>query len=334
MVHTHSDHSQMEEQNRAWGRPGRETNSPRDDRRASSFHPVLRPCVRLSAALALAFCACGNGCQAKGNKVPFESISDSAVGRNLRSLWSFHGGAGAALEGGGVRFSYTLRLPEDDFGKLAVEVGFRWDDYRHLWIRPPQAEESFRVDLEAAPESLTRALKESGLALPGGSPSAAEFALRSMRYFFALPLAAAVGRWEFRNVVSPPDLTAPTVVELAPVTPSAPVGSCFLYRDTQTGLLSKVIYELPYGSGGLRVVRFSRYATIQGIKVAEERTHAVFSGPEGRKAQDPFFPSTPESEAESAFLFKEQVSHVVLLNREEARLAFPLPEEEKPRGSP
>jgi len=217
---------------------------------------------------------------------------------------------------------------------LSVEVGFRWDDYRHLWIRPAQAKESCRVDLEAAPGSLARALRENGLALADGPSSAAEFALRSVRYFFALPMAAAVGRWEFRNIVSPPDKTAPAVVELAPVTPSAPVGTCFLYRDMQTGLLAKVIYELPDGSGGLRVVRFSKYATIQGIKVAEERTHALYSAREGRKAQDPFFPSAPESEAAPAFLFQEQVSQVVFLSRQEARLAFPLPEEEKPRGSP
>ena len=222
----------------------------------------------------------------KGNEPPPAAV---------RGFWTAHGDPSAWKRVAAATFSYRYRPTGSEPEVFFPWVGFRSSDYRHLWVRAESTGEPRRIDVEDA--STSADLSPATLC-----------ALRRVRYLFSIALASAQGRWEFRQLLTPPDVDMPSILEVAPLAKSAPLGACRLESDPSTGLLDRVIYfgKEPCARAKETVeVRFSDYAEVQGLRVARLRQTGASS---------------------------EEVADVRLLGREEAERACPLEAEADSAG--
>jgi hypothetical protein len=187
-----------------------------------------------------------------------------------------------------VRFAYSV---EERNGRRTTfpEVAFRLDDYKHLWFRKDPGAELRLIMPDASSEF-------------EGSP-ALGFALASIRYFLSLPLASSLGRWEFRQLLAPPDVSLPPVLEVLPREPSSPIGPCRLSFGEKSGRVRSVVFtgRHPFVSGGSQTVELGAYEEVSGMWIALRR---------------------------AGTLLREEVSDIVFLSREEADSRYPLPEPE------
>ncbi len=244
--------------------------------------------AELLVGVALGLAAAGSGCGAQAAKATVPSGRDAPWAGAVRTLWAKHGGAEAWRRHTAVTFAYSV---EERNGRRTVfpEVAFRLDDYRNLWVRKDAGAEPRLILPDASSEF-------------EGSP-ALGFALASIRYFFSLPLASSVGRWEFRQLLAPPDVSLPPVLEVLPREPSSPIGPCRLSFDEKSGLVRRVVFtgRHPFVSGGSQTVELDLYEEISGMQIARLRTGTRL---------------------------REEVSDIVFLSRGEADSRYPLPEPE------
>lgn len=228
------------------------------------------------------------GCAAGRNphRLPGSGALEASTAR-ARAFWRAHGGPEAWREHAAVTFSYEVTSLRDGENGSFAEVAFRIEDYDHLWIRREPAGALDRIDL-------TRDFE-----LPR-SP-ALGCALALVRYLFSVPLATSRGSWELRQLLAPPDINVPDLLEVVPLAASSPLGACSLEQSDATGLLSRVTYfpRHLFARGEVRRVQFSGYTEVGGVKVALVR----------------------ESE-----LFRERLSNVRFLGAREADALLPLPD--------
>ena len=272
-----------------------------------------------------------SGCGGPGSGGTGEEFSPKDTLQGLRTAH----GASRWNAAAGVRFSYRLSIPGK--GEAALpEVAFRRDDLLHIWVASGAGKTPLRLRLDAPPGAVTEALAAGGALRPdepGALCSTLDHSLRAIRCFFSFPLTTMRGRWEFRGLTAPPGIPRPAVLEACPMEPGVPFTVCWISRDARTGLLSRVLYEVPPGylSGGCYEVTFAGYEDTAGIPVARTRSHVPVSS---RGApRDPFFRMDGE-EARGRLAFEEEVLNVAFLSAGEVDARCPLPPEDTaPEGS-
>ena len=280
------------------------------------------------------FSAASSGCGGPGSGGAGEELSAQDILQGVRAAH----GASRWNAAAGVRFSYRLSVPGKGEASLP-EVAFRSSDLLHLWVAPGADKTPLRLRLDAPPGALADALAAAGVLGPddpGELRSTLDHSLRSIRYFLSLPLTTLRGRWEFRGLTAPPGIPRPSVLEVFPMEPGVPFTRCWMVRDARTGLLARVLYEVPPQvlSGGSYEIAFARYEDMAGIAVARSRRHVpVESKSPGGARRDPFF--RVESEGPQGRLaFEEEVLHMAFLSTGDVDARCPLPPEKAaPKGS-
>jgi hypothetical protein len=228
-----------------------------------------------------------------------------------------------------VRFSYRIFLPAASSGIpkgiYCPEVAFRTNNYRRLWVSLEAGKAPKSISLEGPPGAVVHALLEgedpgSGdrkdWTLDSRALLGVDFALRSIRYFLSLPLATSAGRWEFRSLLAPPEMTSPAFLEAAPLEPSAPLGQCVLGEREKDGLLSKLVYasKHPYASSAPLVLVLDDYRVSGGVKIARRRAHLPTRS--DSVEPDPF-PEEGKAPRGEPWVLREEVDDVLFLEARE-----------------
>jgi hypothetical protein len=277
-----------------------------------------------AVALALIPAACGCGSL---RELPLDRDAD--VPGSVRALWQAHGTARAWRRQAAVSFSYEFRVPDAPGSISFPEVAFRLRDHRYLWIRASPGGEIHRLSLQSEPGALAGKIEELFQAGAPRNFMAADYALRSIRYFLELPLSTSTGSWEFRTLLAPEGLLGPSPLEVVSLEPSSPHGACLLQLNDRTGILERVLYAArhPFPGYARCSLALDEYCEVEGMKVARRRVHKLLSPPE---PADPFRADSGPRERQQ-LLLEERVSNLRFLNAGEAEASYPLPEEE-PRG--
>lgn len=292
----------------------------RDQVRAAG---ILLAAALTSAALAAAPLGCG------APERP-EEAGPSATARIRERVWAAHGGAARWRDAGAVRFSYAVAPRGASGRRFLGHVAFRIADYRHLWVSTESHPEPLRLDLESPPGAIARQLRRRGVEVPAAEVAVVDFALRSIRYLFQLPLASSVGRWQFRGLVGPPGIPVPALLEVVPQEAGAPLGPCLLHLAHPDAPVASAVYAPLRGvlGGDLVRVRFDRYEAVDGVLVALERRHApVGDEGDGEPARDPFGIVTPSDLRADPCVLREWIQGVAFVGVEEADRLCPLPED-------
>ncbi|HVR73671.1 MAG TPA: hypothetical protein VMT52_05040 [Planctomycetota bacterium] len=237
------------------------------------------------AFLLLALAACSPRAQKPDRRGPFGLAAPAWLER----LRDAHGGAAAWKRQGAVRFAYRITGPALRAPVELPEVAFFLEDFRHVWIVPPDGQRNpggaarpISIDISLPPGAVAAAVEAArvGGAAPAwseGERALVDYALRSIRYFLELPLATSTGRWSLQSLLMPPDVVAPPEIEVKPLARGSPLGPCRLYIDPRTGLLSRVSYVglHPLVSRALHQVTFEGYERVSGIAIAGRRAHTA-----------------------------------------------------------
>jgi len=264
--------------------------------------------------------------------------SQQLVGR----LWDAHGGREAWIAQGGVRFAYDVRVPSSREEFSFSEVGFRRGDFRFLWVRATQDSERVRVALDVPPGGVYDQLQEAGgfaLSSTAVGRDGLDYALRSVRLLFGLPLATTSGPWEFRSLAwnTNKDAAAEDVplflrspekgpLEVVFRGSHAPHGACLLERHPESGKVERIVIrgKHPYVQEAIYGVHLEGYEAVQGMAFATRRAQRRLSLAKNRR--DPF-PDSPTS-LEALQILDEEIADVELLSNEEVDTLFPLPLED------
>jgi hypothetical protein len=280
------------------------------------------------AGISGAGCASGAGAggarsaAGAGERSPAESV--------LRQLRKAHGGEESWRRHSGVAFRYRVRTPPGDWIELPGGA-FRLGDFRFLWLENESGGPALRISLESPPGDVARAAREAGggSAWDGATLESVDFGLRSIRYFFLLPLATCHGRWEYRVLLSPLDVDRSPAIEVVAREPSSPHGPCLLEAGAGSGkLLGKLVYAAkhPFARRGPYLVEFEGYQDFAGVRIAARRRHHSV------KPEETLPPPFPEGSApapEPCLLLEEEVSDIRWLDAEGTAALCPLPEENK-----
>ena len=218
-------------------------------------------------------------------------------------------GIGAWKKYSYVRFAYKISIRGIGQEITCPEVAFRTSDYRRLWVSfgaqrpaaislagPPGSESGVKADVALDPRGLL------GL----------DFALRSVRYFFALPLATSVGRWEFRRLLGPRGVPSSTQIEIKPLEPFTPLGECILGERGPDGLLTRIVYASlhPFAAEAPQVLVLEDYQPSGGVQVARRRAHAPAPREDSSAPPADPFPEVGRAPEEDRWLLREEITDV------------------------
>ena len=233
----------------------------------------------------------------------------------LLELWRTTGSQVPA----GVSFAYQVRFSDGEEISLA-EVALRFDEFEHLWVRSSPGDPLTCVKLVGSPGAVASELalasetREDGL----------DFALRSIRLFFSVPLTTSRGPWEYRSLLRPSLIWGEPQLEVVFNGAFDPHGACFLELDPKRGALRRIVYagRHPFVRAKPAYATFSEYAEIEGVPIAARRTHREMSPPPCPK--DPF---AEFGRPRDPVFLEETVSVVRFLSTVEAGVLLPIPEE-------
>lgn len=274
----------------------------------------------------------------------FDSTRAGAIMTRLRNR---HGGVERFRHFEGVVFSYRLTFRDEI--RQFDQVGFRFGDSDHLWLRKQPGGENLLVTLKAQAARIDELKAVARAAVtPDGSAGVTrirpadgpvtqmgfhepevDFALRSIPFLLEPSLMTSTGRWSFRTLVAPGhEDRVEKRVEIEPW-PTFPVdGNYLLEDDPRTGLVSRVLYRgsHPLVRRRTQLVTFEDYTTVQSLKVARRRVHRrPVDAEEQKLLRNPFVPPRPVRE--ERFLI-EQLDRIRFLTAEEADELLPLPEDD------
>jgi hypothetical protein len=263
----------------------------------------------------------------------------------LDALRSAYGGRERWERHAGVRFSYELKLPPESPGLedpealtttvSFAEVAFRLGDYHHLWVTPREDGTPIRLELDSEWGALVRELRAVGVGIEAEGPAREralarlELGLRSIRYFFQLPLGSTLGRWQFHSLLAPPTHDVSPALDLVPLEPGAPLGACLLFLEPESYLIVKAVYVLKDGPLGRQAVQldFDGHEVVEGVRVPVARRHVrVPEAQPGFRRKDPFGLDPPEPAPDASVLLQERVTRVAFLDGEALDRKCPLPE--------
>jgi hypothetical protein len=261
------------------------------------------------AASALTF----GGCATSGMTSP--------VSPELRALWGTTGSRVPA----GVSFAYRVRFADGEEISL-TEVALRFDEFEHLWVRSSPGDSLTCVTLAGGPGGMA-----SQLALGSETREAGlDFALRSIRLFFSVPLTTSRGPWEYRSLLRPSLAWGEPQLEVVFRGAFDPHGACFLELDPSRRAPRRIVYagRHPFVQAMPAYATFSEYAEIEGVPIAARRTHHEMSPPPSPR--DPF----PElGRPRDPMFLEETVRAVRFLSAVEVGRLLPIPEASPEDGS-
>ena len=235
----------------------------------------------------------------------------------LVGLWRAAGGH----TGAGVSFSYRVRFSDGEEISLA-EVALRFDDFQHLWVRSAPGDPLARIALDDPSGELDPFLVEAA----GARARGLDFALRSIRLFFSVPLTSSRGPWEYRTLLGPSLYWGEPQLEVVFRGSLDPHGACFVELESDPRTLRRIVYagRHPFAPSGPSYATFSEYEDVEGVPIAARRVHRELTPPP--HARDPF----PElGRTPNPVFLEETVRAVRFLSAAATEVLLPLPLEKE-----
>ncbi len=323
----------------------RPTDGDEDPGSRSCRSLVTRKTGLTSLATGLLLASLWSGCSQPSFPVPFEA---TRAGSFMAEMREKHGGMDQWGRFVGVTFSYRAQFR--DKTELFDAIGFRFDDFEHVWIRRARETETLLVELDKRPDlrgrpvtGVVRAAAAASAHITGAQHSETfegsikrevtsdpelDFALRAIHFLFEPSLTTSRGRWRYRSLMTSWSEEAGERIEIEPWPPYLLDGFYLLERDPQSGLLSRILYRGTHAAvrDRTQMVSFRDYAGVQGITIAHRRVHRrpLRAGDPRVLAHNPFVPAPRIPE--EVFL-TEELGRITFLTAAEADAILPLPVE-------